>query len=278
LQGTIAYPAFDGRTYNIYLADVAEGTSKFYRAEASQPAFNNTGSRLAFLSWTLGTRGLVTASSSGGNDILISSFVEDKLPSWSPDESKILFLSRRAGSRVPQLYLTAANVDFQSNTANYMTEGEYPTWGPSQIVFKGWGNTGTGLRLASSNLTGIEPLTSSSSDTAPALSPDEQQIAFMSQRDGNWEIYLINSDGSNLRRLTNNSANDGLPTWSPDGKAIAFASNRGEGWAVWAVSAEDTVDPKLQKLFDMAGSPDGVVLSDSPNSTGWLEERISWTP
>jgi TolB protein len=60
----------------------------------------------------------------------------------------------------------------------------------------------------------------------PVFSPDGKQIAFMSGRDGNTEIYVMNVDGSNLRRLTNHALSDGSPTWSPSGSQIAFTSDR----------------------------------------------------
>ena len=275
LNGTIAYPAFDGNTYNIYLGNVADGTTRLFRREASQPAFNAAGSRLAFLSWAQTSRGLVTANSTGGNEILITNFEEDKLPTWSPDGSSIAFFTRRSGNRASELYQTS-NTDFRNNNARYLTEGEYPTWGLSgEIVFKGWGRTGTGLRLDSSSMSNPESVTQVGQDTAPALSPDGQKIAFMSSQDGNWEIYLINADGSNQRRLTDNPARDGLPTWSPDGRAIAFVSNRDSGWSIMVMAPDGS---QQQTLFTLSGSLDGTVARDSNNSTGWLEERISWAP
>ena len=51
----------------------------------------------------------------------------------------------------------------------------------------------------------------------PSFSPDGTKIAFTSERDGNNEIYIMNSDGSEQTRLTNNSADDWLPSFSPDG-------------------------------------------------------------
>src|SRR5262245_35575198 len=60
----------------------------------------------------------------------------------------------------------------------------------------------------------------------PVFSPDGKQIAFMSGRDGNPEIYVMNVDGTNVRRLTNHPAGDSSPTWSPSGSQIAFTSDR----------------------------------------------------
>ena len=60
------------------------------------------------------------------------------------------------------------------------------------------------------------------SDLAPAWSPDGHRIAFQSNRDGNWEIYVMNADGSDVRRLTDDDAQDGEPSWSPDGRRLAF--------------------------------------------------------
>jgi Tol biopolymer transport system component len=61
-------------------------------------------------------------------------------------------------------------------------------------------------------------------DMLPAWSPDGSQIAFSSNRDGNWEIYVINSDGTSLRRLTDNPEKDMKLSWSPDGSQVAYDS------------------------------------------------------
>jgi len=273
LAGTIAYPVFNGTDYDIYFGQADGSGTQFFQADASQPAFSPDGSRIALHSWIADKRGLMTMDVSGGNQILVSTFIEDQLPTWNLDSSTIILLSRRSGDRKSELFRVSSSVD--RGESILVGEGEYPTIGRGgQLVFKGWGNTGIGLRTSSADLTAVDNLTDINEDTAPAISPDGERIVFMSRRDGNWEIYTVNVDGSGLARLTDDPADDGLPTWSPDGNVVAFVSNRGGSWAVWAMTP---IGNDQQKLFDMEGSPDGFVGTDPNASRGWAEERISWT-
>ena len=63
-------------------------------------------------------------------------------------------------------------------------------------------------------------------ESSPAEQEAVSQIAFVSERDGNSEIYVINSDGSGLTNVTNHPAQDHVPAWSTDGSKIAFTSTR----------------------------------------------------
>jgi TolB protein len=74
----------------------------------------------------------------------------------------------------------------------------------------------------------------------PAWSPDGTKLAFMSTRDGNPEIYVINRDGSGLRRVTNHPSADATPTWSPAGTQLAFTSDRGGTPQVYIVNVDGT--------------------------------------
>jgi TolB protein len=273
LAGTIAYPVYNGRDFDIYFGQAETGETRFFRGQASQPAFSPDGSRIAFHSWSGEARGLVTMDVSGANPTLVTNFIEDQLPTWTADGQDIILLTRRTGGRQSQLIRADGSTELDEGTV--IGEGEYPTTNANgQLAFKGWGNTAYGLRVSSAALEDIQTVTNVDEDTAPALSPDGQRVVFMSHREENWDIYIANVDGSNLQRLTTDDSLDGLPAWSPGGNAIAFVSNRGGPWAVWAMTPEG--DGKRQ-LFTMEGSPDGNVGTDTYASRGWAEERISWT-
>lgn len=87
-------------------------------------------------------------------------------------------------------------------------------------------------------------------DTGAVFSPDGKQIAFYSDRDGdrnlpyaerNFEIYVMNVDGTDVRRLTNNPAWDGHPSWSPSGRKIAYEACRlGGKCDIYVMNADGT--------------------------------------
>lgn len=278
LSGKIAYGAFNPGTniFDLWLADIATEEQTIITDGASQPAFNSDGSLLAYRSWRIDRRGIYFIDFIGGREGQVTKFVEDGLPSWAPDGFSFAFASRREGDRIARIY--RGN---QSGTEDYSIgfNGEYPAVMPDgRIVAKGCLPTGDcGMFIMGPQGGGEIKISSNRSDTAPAPSPDGSQIAFMSNGRGanNWEIWVMNADGSDPVRLTENAHNDGLPTWSPDGSHIAFVSDANGVWSIWAMEA-DGDNPR--KLFNMKGTPEGYVLHDKDNSRGWLEERISWAP
>ena len=75
-------------------------------------------------------------------------------------------------------------------------------------------------------------------DYWPVWSPDGKRLAFTSNRDGNYEIYVMNADGTGLRNLTRHRGQDNYATWSPDGKRLAFISNRDGGHDVYVMEVK----------------------------------------
>jgi dipeptidyl aminopeptidase/acylaminoacyl peptidase len=73
---------------------------------------------------------------------------------------------------------------------------------------------------------------------APAWSHDGRTIVFVSWRDGNGEVYVMDADSSGPRNLTQDPAQDVRPAWSPDGRRIAFASQRDGNSEVYVMNAD----------------------------------------
>jgi Tol biopolymer transport system component len=166
------------------------------------------------------------------------------------------------------------------------------------------GSTDYEIYTVNSNGTGLDRLTKNTwNDREPAWSPDTpplpggNQIAFTSDRDGDYEIYTMNPTLAQLGpnglifiptvRLTNNSAWDLQPAWSPDGNKIAFASNRDDGqlsptgecegsgscnWNIYTINADGTGLDRLTndpaQDYQPAWSPDGNKIAFTHNGGG----------
>lgn len=75
------------------------------------------------------------------------------------------------------------------------------------------------------------------SNISPAVSPDGNRVAMILSKDGWTDLYVCNSDGSGLKRLTKSPQDESSPCWSPDGKWICYAAKVGERRALWKISA-----------------------------------------
>jgi TolB protein len=78
-------------------------------------------------------------------------------------------------------------------------------------------------------------------DWYPMWSPKKDKIAFISDRSGNWDLWVMNSDGSQPAQLTFNGGLDKEPYWSPDGRSIVYVSERAGRWDVWLLDVEKTI-------------------------------------
>ena len=113
---------------------------------------------------------------------------------------------------------------------------------------------------------------SNRAEDAAAQTPNEDRIAFVSDLDGNEEIYVMNADGSGQTRLTDNPADDWLPSWSPDGRRIAFESTRDGNWEIYVMNADGSGVAKLtdNDAWDhrSSWSPDGRRIAFHSNRAG----------
>lgn len=95
---------------------------------------------------------------------------------------------------------------------------------------------------------------SRTNDALPHLSPDGRQIVFRTMRDGNAEIYVMNIDGGQPRRLTDHPATDTMPAFSSKGDRIAFTSLRDDDYEIYLLALNADGGPgRLERLTDSPG-------------------------
>ncbi len=106
-------------------------------------------------------------------------------------------------------------------------------------------------------------------DFQPRLNPEATQVVFVSERDGNLELYKINVDGSGLTRLTNREGTDAMPTWSPDGQQIAFFSERSGSAQLYTMSANG------DDVQALTGEHNNIWVdwSTANNRLAWIQVR-----
>ena len=191
---------------------------------------------------------IINADGTGQTKLTDGGFIIDDDPVYSPDGSKIAF-SRQKGSKTEVCIMNADGTNVVTVTSGDVTPESYnrnPSWSPdgSKFVFQS-NRSGSGkaeIWMANADGSGLLRLTTNiqkgsdgqgpifSLDFDPAWSPDGSKIAFVSNRDGvDTELYLMNTDGSSLVRLTDDGLDDTMPAWSPDSQRIAFTKSQGAG-------------------------------------------------
>jgi len=220
-----------------------------------------------------------------GQTRLTTNPANDGNAAWSPDGTKLAFVSNRDGDwevyvmnadgtgqanltnisstlpdlpeRVPSYWDLEAGRDVASipQPSPFVAEDGAPAWSPdgTRIAFQSNRDLNYEIYVMNADGTGQTRLTDNypTPDWSPAWLPDGSRIAFVRDEDfgperrGNLEIYVVNADGTGQTRLTSNYANDGAPAWSPDGTKIAFESNRDGNWEIYVMNADGTGQTRL---------------------------------
>ncbi len=264
----------------LWVIDVESGEKKLvFKGDAVHPHWSPHGSRIAFwgLSGEGGQRDISSIPSNGGDAVLLTADpAVDWNPIWSPDGKYVYFSSNRGGS----MNLWRVPLDENSGKA---TGDPKPVTSPAlwsgflSISQDGKNFIYTSLERRSNiqklpfdpeaeTITGPPvPVTQGSKVYEfPGVSPDGEWVVFRSI--GNREdIFVCRSDGSELRKLTDDVFRDRGPSWSPDGKRIVFYSDRSGRYQFWSIHADGS---GLQQITNLGGrsfwfprySPDGSHL------------------
>lgn len=249
----------------------------------SQPSWSPDGSKIAFASTQNGGWEIHVMNADGGGEIALGGGSQ---PAWSPDGTKIAFQSSARD-------LWVMNAD--GSGAVQLTSGpphaSWPAWSPdgSRLVYAVGEHTTSGADLYTIGVDGTNRVrltaTNGPDETQARFSPDGTRIAFArnySTLSPDFDIWVMNADGTGASQLTSGEARDERPAWSPDGTMITFSSTRelfnaeifvmnvdGSGivnisnmptgqdalpdWAVATASAPDSAPPEIS-----CDSPDGL--------------------
>ena len=183
------------------------------------------------------------------------------LPRWSPDGSKILFTAYSPKTGDSSIYIVNADGSNLRKVAEDVALGCSPDWSPDgrKIVFFGGPFKNWNIYIVDVNSDELVNVTRGKvkdmftifSDRRLVLrwSPVGRRIVFdfkinLNKNIGH-DIYIINSDGTGLKKLTNSDADDLSPCWSPDGRKIAFVSNRDGLYHIYIMNPDGTDQRRL---------------------------------
>jgi len=273
---------------DIYVINV-DGTGLRRVADGLDPVWSPNGQEIAYVRWQE-PRGVWVVDTGSGNEWRAFDWPEARWPSWSPDGGRIVF-SRQHGGRTeevekcfwrwcftlpPEPHWKLAIVRTADGALTEPPCSEFsraPAWSPlgDRMVYA----DGQGLRVQSEDGELSYAITDDPRDTAPVWSPDGSQVAFVRRQHDHWEIYVVDADGRNLRRLTDTPRKPGgdlgnsvAPAWSPDGGYVAFFTDRTGEWNIWVMRAGGG---EQRPMFD--GALDGLSLE-----YGYIDDRpLSWT-
>jgi eukaryotic-like serine/threonine-protein kinase len=291
-------PRITFTTSQLWSVTVATGEKRLLtEGDAMQPHWAPGGHRIAYWGRT-GKKASVdiwTLPAAGGKGTPVTSDPAiDWNPVWSPDGRFLYFSSDRGGS----MNLWRVSIDERSGNV----------LGPPEPITTGVGASSQHLSLArdgrrlayvaqteSTNICkiGFDPTTEAASNepswitrgsrtvASPHPSPDDKWLAFASA--GSQEdIFVIQTDGSSLRQLTDDAHKDRTAQWSPDGTRVAFYSDRSGSYELWAINRDGS---GLQQLTQSPGahypvwSPDAAFMAystHSPNGAFIFELGKPW--
>lgn len=213
------------------------------------------GRRIAFSSNRTGAWNLYLMDPSGGSVRNLTDDPVDSIdPAWSPDGRTLAF------GRDSTIWLMDVSSGQEQETG---LSGRAPSWSRDG---RRLAMAADGIVIVALDVIGL------SAPAAEPASPPSGRVAFASNRDGDFEIFVLDVSGTGVNQLTHNSDDDRDPAWDPWSDALAFASDRGGNFDIYTIHADGT---GLRRVTDHAAddrapafSPEGDVIAFVSTRTG----------
>jgi hypothetical protein len=286
---------------DIYVIN-ADGTGLRRLTDGMEPAWSPDGTKVAFARWR-DPRGLYVIDEDGSNETLVFGWVAAKGPAWSPDGRYIAF-TRWYGGLDSDTEISIWGFHWTLPADHWwklgvvrLEDGYFhdlrcyphslsPTWSPDGSVIAYDSDFGIHLTNEEGTIGDVTDdrslfaISTDGRDISPVWSPDGTKIAFGFSQHDHWEIYVMNADGSNRVRLTQEELfakpppNNVSPAWSPDGRHIAFFTDRNGKWELYVMNADGS---NQHPMFPMGEGLRPSPLDGLPIEYGFVAERmVSW--
>jgi len=219
--------------------------------------------------------------SDGGLIQITQDRADEYVPSYSPDQRRLVIMSNRTGEW--QVFIVDPEGGEWRQLTGDGSNNYHPRIAPDgqTVIYSSDASRDQELYAMKLDGTGLRQLTDSPGpDTYPSYTRDGRHVVFMSQRSGTWGIYAMNADGSDQRVVYDTEeANEAYPHVSPDGQYVVFQSDQTGNWEIYMIPIDGTSQPRrltdnpardAQPVF----SPDGRSIAFETNRDGDYEIYI----
>jgi len=271
---SIAYSSHESGKSNIYLTD-AEGLTKVqvtdFDGGNGYAAWSPDGSQIAFYAkyderktWSIH---VMDADGSNRRRLTHLKDAWDNSPTWSPDGRQIAFArAYRDSAEVRHYELWIMNADGSNQRQIKGLSGGGPYFAPDGRIAYHSQASPSAIMIAHVDGSNPMQLTDNGAENwHPEVSPNGEKIAFMSNVEGNHEVYTMNIDGSGLQRVTEKDTDDWYPSWTPVGQALIFSSNEDGERQIYHINVDGSELTHLIKNGSQAAWFKNCLLYTSPS-------------